>query len=207
MSDAARSLLLPPNQSTLEAALANAAAMAHRPEVIATLWDAQRCPVDLLPWLAWALSVDEWDEAWTEAQKRSQIQGSIAMHRRKGTPWAVKQALGRAGLEVVDLIEHPQGAHWAEFDIEITANERRLDDAMVRNTIALINAYKAARSHLRRIVVSTQPPAAQVYAAAVLQAGLAVTANPAPCPSLVELSSHAFAAAAITLVASASTAY
>lgn len=105
MSERLHSLLLPPNQTRLEASLANAAALPHTPEVLAMLWDAQHCPVQLLPWLAWALSVDEWDEAWTEAQKRAQVLESIALHRKKGTPWAVKTALAAIGYPVLELIE------------------------------------------------------------------------------------------------------
>ncbi len=105
MSERIRSPLLPPNQTRLEASLANAAALPHTPEVLALLWDAQRCPVQLLPWLAWALSVDEWSEAWTEAQKRAVVQESIALHRKKGTPWAVKTALAAIGYPVLELVE------------------------------------------------------------------------------------------------------
>ena len=105
MSERIHSPLLPPNQTRLEASLAHAAALPHTPEVLTQLWDAQHCPVQLLPWLAWALSVDEWDEAWTEAQKRAQVLESIALHRKKGTPWAVKTALAAIGYPVLELIE------------------------------------------------------------------------------------------------------
>ncbi len=154
MSDRVYSSLLPPNQTRLEASLANTAAMAHTPEVLAQLWDAQRCPVQLLPWLAWALSVDEWDDGWTEPQKRAQVLGAIALHRKKGTPWAVKQALIRAGVEMPKLIEHIDGAHWAEFDVHISVVDRPLTNETVTQAMALINAYKAARSHLRRLIIS-----------------------------------------------------
>lgn len=146
--------LLPPNQTALEAALANASAMVHTPEVLRLLWDAQRCPLQQLPWLAWSLSVDEWDESWTEAQKRAHVLGSIALHRKKGTPWAVKEALRRAGLERVQLIEKPSGAHWAEFDVEIDVVDRPVSQVTLAKAIALIDAYKAARSHVRRLVIS-----------------------------------------------------
>ena len=154
MSERIHSPLLPPNQTRLEASLANAAALPHTPEVLALLWDAQRCPVQLLPWLAWAVSVDEWDEAWTEAQKRAQVLGAIALHRKKGTPWAVKQALSRAGVEMARIIERVDGAHWAEFDVDITVVDRPLNEETINRAVALINAYKAARSHLRRLVIS-----------------------------------------------------
>lgn len=100
------SSLLPPNASPLERALAAGAAMAHEPERIAALWDAATCPPALLPWLAWALSVDVWDDAWGEAAQRAAVAGSIAWHRKKGTPWAVKQALAGAGFANTTIVEH-----------------------------------------------------------------------------------------------------
>ena len=177
MSEHLYSPLLPRNQTRLEATLANAAGLAHAPEVIARLWDAQRCPEALLPWLAWTASVDEWDETWTEAQKRAQVLGSIAMHRKKGTPWAVKQALMRAGLERVQLIERPEGAHWAEFDVDIGVVDRPVSEASIARAMSLIEAYKAARSHLRRLVVSLTTKGTASVAACTLS-GETVTVLP-----------------------------
>ena len=154
MSERIHTPLLPPNQTRLEARLAHAAAMAHTPEVLAQLWDAQRCPVELLPWLAWALSVDEWDGDWTEAQQRAAVRESISLHRKKGTPWAVKRAIANAGIDRVSLVEHPAGAHWAEFDLDISIADRPITDAMLDKLVRLVNAYKPARSHLRRIAMS-----------------------------------------------------
>ena len=106
MSDLPRSArLLPANATALERALSDAAGMQHNPEVLATLWDAATCPVQLLPWLAWALSVDEWDEAWPEARKRQAVLQSVQLHRKKGTPWAVLRALEVRGYPGCELIE------------------------------------------------------------------------------------------------------
>ena len=57
--------LLPPHRSELE--LAIEAVQARLGDVtvpVAKLWDAAQCPEALLPWLAWALSVDTWDTLW-----------------------------------------------------------------------------------------------------------------------------------------------
>lgn len=177
MSRLLYSPLLPPNQTTLEGAIGQLASMGHTPEVLQRLWDAQRCPSELLPWLAWALSVDEWDESWSEAQQRAQVLGSIAMHRKKGTPWAVKEALTRAGVEMARLVEHPQDAHWAEFDVDITVIDRPLTEQTVTRAVALIDAYKAARSHLRRLVISLGSKGI-AYVGAFCVAGDIVTVRP-----------------------------
>jgi phage tail P2-like protein len=184
MSERIHSPLLPPNQTRLEASLANAATLVSVPEVIATLWDAQRCPVALLPWLAWALSVDEWDENWSEAQQRATVMGSIALHRKKGTPWAVKQALTRAGLERVALVERIEGAHWAEFDVDITVVDRPLVESIYSRIEALVNAYKPARSHLRRLIVSVASRGSAYFACASM-AGDTVTVHPYQLTELI----------------------
>jgi len=87
--------LLPPNATRFERALEAGAARIVDVEAPADIDDALQCPVELLPWLAWGLSVDIWDADWSEADKRAAVAGSIALHRRKGTPLSVKTVLGR----------------------------------------------------------------------------------------------------------------
>ncbi|MBG8794166.1 phage tail protein I [Salmonella enterica subsp. enterica] len=31
------------------------------------MWNPATCPIRFLPYLAWAFSVDRWDESWTES--------------------------------------------------------------------------------------------------------------------------------------------
>lgn len=177
MSDAAK--LLPPNSTDLESAIAKVAGFDVRPEVIATLWDADACPAPLLPWLAWALSVDEWDDAWTEDQQRATIKGSIALHRKKGTPWAVRQALARIGLTRTALVERPDGAHWAEFDLDITVEDRPITEALHAQLLRILAAYKPARSHLRYLAVALGTTA-MVHAGCVVLSGETTTIYPGP---------------------------
>ncbi|WP_125720035.1 phage tail protein I [Pseudoalteromonas rubra] len=61
--------------------------------LLRALWDPMLCPAPLLPWLAWAMSVDEWDEAWSETLKRQVICDAFAVHQYKGTPYALQKAL------------------------------------------------------------------------------------------------------------------
>jgi phage tail P2-like protein len=101
------SSLLPPNSTELERALAESMSLAALdPDAIRALWNPATCPETHLPWLAWALSVDIWDDAWPVERKRATIAGSIAWHRKKGTPWAVEQALAAAGYSDSLLVEH-----------------------------------------------------------------------------------------------------
>ncbi|BCB18060.1 phage tail protein I [Bosea sp. ANAM02] len=90
--------LLPSNADVFEREIAALSAEldAIDPAVIETLWDAWRCPAALLPWLAWAVSVDAWDDGWAEPVKRQAIADSPDYHRIKGTVHAVTSALSLA---------------------------------------------------------------------------------------------------------------
>lgn len=102
--------LLPPNASPLERALEAATARVGAIPIPGGLWDPATCPLAILPWLAWALSVDTWDPDWSEATKRAAVAGSIALHRMKGTPAAIEAVLARHD-ELLTLAE------WWEADL------------------------------------------------------------------------------------------
>lgn len=91
--------LVPSNHRHMERALAAALEplRAIDSAAIETLWDAWRCPEAMLPVLAYALSVDFWDDAWSEVQKRQTIADSPDYHRRKGTRFAVEVAALSSG--------------------------------------------------------------------------------------------------------------
>lgn len=98
--------LLPLNSTEFERALAGAMSrISEIPSPLRDLWRPDTCPVDFLPWLAWALSVDEWDPSWSEERKRAQVADSLKLHMKKGTPWAVKTALESISWPVVALEE------------------------------------------------------------------------------------------------------
>jgi len=141
--------LLPQNQTALEAAIANAAQPDVSPDVIAKLWDAENCPAELLPWLAWALSVDDWDETWDEATQRRVIAASIDIHRKKGTVEAVLKALTSLGHEG-KLTEwwqtEPQGTPHT-FKAEVDIRNRGIDAAAIAAIRRQIDAAKPVRSH------------------------------------------------------------
>ncbi len=105
MSDAFQSLL-PPNAAAEERALEAAAArLAAVPVPLADLWHPQRCPSALLPWLAWTVSVDEWDSSWDDTTKRQVIAESIAIHLKKGSRASVERILQLVGYPAAQLIE------------------------------------------------------------------------------------------------------
>ena len=92
--------LLPPNATPFELALEGPAAdrVEAIPAPIATVGDAAQCPAAVLPFLAWARSVDVYDASWSEATRREVIGLSMAVHRIKGTLKSVLDAIAAWGI-------------------------------------------------------------------------------------------------------------
>ncbi|MFW5499586.1 MULTISPECIES: phage tail protein I [unclassified Maridesulfovibrio] len=102
--------LLPPNASQLERAASDAARIDDLDlKPVSNLWNPWECHFSVLPYLAWALSVDVWDEDWPEKVKRQVIAKSIALHWIKGTPGAVELMCAALDYDVRVL-------EWHEYD-------------------------------------------------------------------------------------------
>lgn len=99
--------LLPPNSSQLERDLEASITdlLWQIPIEINKILRPDECPIQLLPWLAWALSVDQWDVGWLEATKRQVVAESFAIHQKKGTRWAIERLLEITGHSDVEIIE------------------------------------------------------------------------------------------------------
>jgi phage tail P2-like protein len=161
--------LLPPNANLQEHALDDALArLGTIPVEIVKTWNAQTCPADLLTWLAWALSIDEWDSNWSVAQQRAMIAASYEIHRHKGTPYSIKLALIALGYDNVHIIEgewqfhngvithdgtckHGGDSVWPLFDVILNIFETP-SAGMITKIRDRINRYKNARSHLRNLI-------------------------------------------------------
>ncbi|WP_185234477.1 phage tail protein I [Teredinibacter franksiae] len=95
--------LLPPNAAPLERKLSQATAVLENVDVPLThLWDAETCPEEFLPWLAWGVVVDRWDETWPVGLKRAIIKYSSYAHKIRGTRKAVCDAI-RMELALADM--------------------------------------------------------------------------------------------------------
>ena len=150
--------LLPFNAFPAERALALATArLGEVPMPIATLHDPETCPSALLPWLAWAESVDEWDPAWSEAQKRAVIAASREVHERKGTAGALKLAIAALGLDLT--IEE-----WFEFDPVGDPYTFRATLVVDQEPIAT----PAAFARIERVAISTKNLRSHISALNVL---------------------------------------
>ena len=104
--------LLPPNSTTLEKAIVGAFedVLSSKDLVIQTLWNADLCSLEFLPYLASALSVDfAMYNQLNESERRSYIKQSIEIHRKKGSLGALKQALNIADYDI-------QVKEWYEYE-------------------------------------------------------------------------------------------
>ncbi|MCY4584892.1 MAG: phage tail protein I [Bryobacterales bacterium] len=99
--------LLPLNATPFERALE--AALAHDIDIpIRKLWSSADCPAAMLPYLAWAMGVEEWDPDWPVAVKRAAVANAFRIHREKGTLAGLKRVLDTAGAEY-EYVERPAG--------------------------------------------------------------------------------------------------
>lgn len=90
--------LLPPNATPFERAMEDATARAAAvPTPIEALWDPDTCPVALLPYLAFGLSIDAWSPDWSELTKRERIRRAIPIQRRKGTIRSIRDVVASFG--------------------------------------------------------------------------------------------------------------
>ncbi len=160
--------LLPPNATALEHAMAKTcAAMAALPVPLRSLWYPQQCPVALLPYLAWSLSVNYWESSWSEATKRAVIQASCLMHQRKGTIWALRQALKPLGytITLTEWWQHTPADTPGTFRLSLQA-KHSISDTSRRELERLIDEVKPVSRHLIRLDLAFD-------AAGVIRAGLA----------------------------------
>ncbi len=101
--------LLPPSASNfMRCAEAVGARITDIPVDLNTLWSPDTCPVHLLPYLAWAFSVDRWDRNWPEETKRQVIRDAWLIHRHKGTISALRRAIEPLGYLI-------RVSEWWEF--------------------------------------------------------------------------------------------
>jgi len=149
MSDCAS--LLPPNSTDAERALECATArIGDVPVRVREVWNPDTCLAEVLPWLAWANSVDAWLADWTEARQRAAIRQAFAVHRRKGTVGAVQAALAAIDYDV-SLVEWHQDEPAGEpytFRAEVVIEDRGLDEGTQADILRLIGGAKNVRSHL-----------------------------------------------------------
>lgn len=161
------SLLPPHNTGAAELAIEQAAARgAIFSDMVRPIHQPDDCPTTLLPWLAWALSVDDWSTDWSDATKREVIRQSVWVHRRKGTIGSIRRALIAAGYGDAQIIEryapyrhdgstprdgsvtYASPDHWAEYRVRMARPITNAQAQMVRSILATV---APVRCHLKSL--------------------------------------------------------
>lgn len=165
--------LLPPSATPQERALAETAARVSTvPTPARDLWNPDTCPVELLPWLAWAFSLDDWDVTWTEAQQRAAVKASYSVHRYKGTIGSVKDALQALGLgvQVQEWFNQIPAGDPYTYKLLLEVNQYGVSLAQLETIQAVVENAKNLRSHMTTLDL-TVASNATVYIGAVAMSG------------------------------------
>lgn len=170
--------LLPSGSTQLQKAIEQVAAdLLDLPVPLRALWSPQHCPISHLPWLAWGLSIDIWDAAWSEPVKRAAVADAIAFQRRKGTPASLRTVLDRFD-PLIAIVEWFQDRgtmepHTFRLELPMLADSAVVyDDRTVAQILRDIVQVKPVRAHVTAVYrLRAEAHAWLVSAAAV--AGLA----------------------------------
>lgn len=151
--------LLPNNATSLEAQAAQALAQIQRvPIPLRQLCNPNTCPVAVLPYLAWAFSVDRWDSNWSEATKRTAIRSSRYIHAHKGTIGALRRVVEPLGylIEVVEWWQTvPEGIP-ATFALKVGVLDTGITEEMYQELTWLIDDAKPLTRHLTGLAISLE---------------------------------------------------
>nr|DAQ09026.1 MAG TPA: tail protein [Caudoviricetes sp.] len=118
------------------------------------LWNPWRCPVKFLPYLAWAFSVDRWEETWSETVKRQAVSDAFWIHQRKGTVAAVRRVIETLGYSMTLQewweVADPAGT----FRIEVDLNDIGITEPMIKELERIIGDAKPVSRHISQLTLS-----------------------------------------------------
>ncbi|TYL43717.1 phage tail protein I [Dickeya sp. ws52] len=146
--------LLPPGSSALERRLAAACGDISALSVpIRQVWNPDTCPASFLPYLAWAFSVDRWDERWPESVKRQVIKDAFFIHRHKGTLSALRRVVEPFGY-LIRITEWWQtGGTPGTFRLDIGVQDAGIAEETYLELERLIADAKPVSRHLLGLAI------------------------------------------------------
>ncbi|MGB4866157.1 MAG: phage tail protein I [Hyphomicrobium sp.] len=189
--------LLPRSATPLQIALSGSdhRILAAPTWVIRACWNPDDCPEHLLPYLAQAWSVDEWDPAWPVAQRRQVIKDAPAFHKIKGTPEAIQRALSALSIGAIVREWFEYGGSPYRFKIAITlAQGAAWTSASARLVWRTALANKNVRSWLESITVIAPAPAnTPVFVGIVTHARLVIGSYIGPVTEITGQNAYVYA--------------
>ncbi len=191
--------LLPPGSSALERRLAAACSDLSGLDVpLRELWNPATCPVRFLPYLAWAFSVDRWDESWTESVKRQVVQDAFYIHQHKGTTSAIRRVVEPFGF-LIRIIEWWQtGEAPGTFRLDIGVQEQGITEDTYQELERLISDAKPCSRHLLGMSINLQV-SGQTAIAAASYYGDSLTVYPYT-PDIISVSGPVYGGAAVHVI-------
>ncbi|ELF4167077.1 phage tail protein I [Klebsiella pneumoniae] len=170
--------LLPPGSSALERRLAQACSGIGDLSVpLRDLWNPWKCPVKFLPYLAWAFSVDRWEETWLETEKRQAVSDAFWIHQRKGTVAAVRRVIETLGYSMTLQewweVADPAGT----FRLEIDLNDIGITEPMIKELERIIGDAKPVSRHISQLTLSASAYGTAHIGAAIID-GEVITVYP-----------------------------
>jgi len=169
--------LLPVTTSDLERKLESLGERYDLGTIHRVLWNPKLCPEELLIYLAWALSVDEWNDSWPESVKRKVCENSLDIHRMKGTTKSMQDSIDALGhnAEIKYRYDDPSIPK-GKFKIRIKANDVPITDSLYQEMRRVVNASKRGTLHLDSFSVSSSSRlGVQKIAASVIGERVATT--------------------------------
>lgn len=124
-----------------------------------TLWTPTACPVELLPYLAWALSVDRWDKNWPAEKKIAAIQQSYWQHRRKGTRAAVRRVIESMGFSATFAEWFDTGDRPGTFRLEVDVNDVGITEKTLAELDRMVADAKPVSRHIAGINIRVRAEA------------------------------------------------
>ncbi|MBH3412828.1 phage tail protein I [Pseudomonas putida] len=151
------SSLLPINRTPLESAL-EGAADEDLAIMLRRLYNPNTCPAGLLYLLAWAWSVDRWDDRWPEAVKRSVIRSSFYIHAHKGTIGALRRVVEPFGylIEVIEWWETVPPGVPGTFALKVGVSEEGISDETYQELSALIDDARPVSRHMTGLEIGVE---------------------------------------------------
>ncbi|GKL46042.1 phage tail protein I [Klebsiella pneumoniae] len=141
------------------------------------LWNPWKCPVKFLPYLAWAFSVDRWEETWSETEKRQAVSDAFWIHQRKGTVAAVRRVIETLGysmtLQEWWKVADPAGT----FRLEIDLNDIGITESMIKELERIIGDAKPVSRHISQLTLSASADG-MVHIGSAMIDGEEITAYP-----------------------------
>jgi len=191
--------LLPLGSSALECRLAQACSGISGLNVpLRDLWNPDTCPVNFLPYLAWAFSVDRWDESWEESVKRKVVKDAFYIHQHKGTISAIRRVVEPLGYLIRVIEWWKTNDEPGTFRLDVGVLDTGITEEMYHELERVIADAKPCSRHLIGLSI-TLDANGTVPVAVASYSGDELTVYPYT-PELISVGGPVYSGAAVHLI-------